>query len=143
MAASPAASPQGASASASGASGESSKDAASRDSERSLKKGSGAAGPVIRAQRAGVEFTADVADAFASGWKSFRDRIVESNQLFDGSVLRGSVEATATFLEGIARAARNGCDRFQATTAASTVPADLDYDRLAKLIAAEMRNPSK
>jgi hypothetical protein len=124
---------------------EASGSAANRDSERSLKKDSGSAGPVLRAQRAGVEFTADVADAFASSWKSFRDRIVASNQLFDGSVLRGSVEAAATFLEGIAKATRNSYDQFCATrgSAATTAPADIDYDRLAKLIAAEMRNPSK
>jgi hypothetical protein len=124
---------------------EASGSVASRDSERSLKKEPGSAGPVLRAQRAGVEFTADVADAFASGWKSFRDRMVESNQLFDGSVLRGSVEAAATFLEGIAKATRNSYEQFCATRGptASTVPAEIDYNRLAKLVAAEMRNPSK
>lgn len=95
-------------------------------------------GALHRAQMASIEFAADLADAMASGWKSLRDQTSESRQVLDGSLLRGSVEAAATFLEGVAKATRRSYSRFQLMTTAVT-PTDINYDKLAKLVAAELR----
>lgn len=107
--------------------------------ERGLNK-QAAAGVVRRTQLASLEFTADVVDAVASGWKSFRNEINQSNAILDSSVLRGSVEAAATFLEGVAKAARMSYERFEAAApAVAAAPAEIDYDKLATLVAAKLQ----
>jgi len=101
-------------------------------------------GTIRRAQMASVEFTTDFVEAVANGWKSFRDELNQSTQLLDGKLVRGSVEAAATFLEGIAKATRRSYDVYQYATPATPAPAgELDYEKLAKLVAANLQATSK
>lgn len=112
----------------------------SAPSERDLKK-TEAVGAVRSARLASVEFATGVADAVASGWRSFRDELATSDHLLDGTVVSGSVEAAATFLEGVARATRTSYAAFEARPRTAPAPA-IDYDKLAKLVAAELRKPA-
>src|SRR5262245_45168897 len=110
--------------------------------ERSLKKAQAVAGTLRRSQLATLEMATGVADAFANGWKSFRDQVAEARTVLDGGALvGGSVEAAATFLEGVAAATRRSYEQWQ-TNVLSPAPTPgpaIDYERLAKLVAAEMR----
>lgn len=90
------------------------------------------------ARMASVEFATGVADAVALGWRSFRDELASSNQWLDTSLLSGSVQAAATFLEGVASATRKSYQQFESRTRQAAAP-EIDYDRLAKLVAAELR----
>jgi hypothetical protein len=107
------------------------------DGDLKKQKPQVAEGTIRRAQMAGVEFTTDFVDAVAAGWKQFRDQLNQSNTILDASVVRGSVEAAAAFLEALAKATRKSYDRFQYTSSAPAA-AEIDYDKLAKALAAHM-----
>lgn len=115
------------------------------EDERSLNKDE-VVGALRSAQLAGVEFVSGLADAFARGWKSFRDEIEESTRSQNAGVISGSFEATASFFEGLAGATRRSYDQLRSRRVARTpapLPAAIDYERLAKLVAAELRPDAK
>jgi hypothetical protein len=104
------------------------------------KRTEDAAGAMRRSQLASIELATGMAVAIAEGWKTFRNHVNESSSLF-GSTLAGSVEAAATFFEGVAGATRRSYETFERMRTAP--PAAIDYDRLAKLVAAELRTAGK
>jgi len=108
--------------------------------EHSLKKPIAAASSSLRrTQLASVEWASGVADAISHSWKSFRAQLAESTELFDGRVVAGSVEAAATFLEGVAKATRRSYEQYHSHVPVTRAVETLDYEKLAKLVAAELR----
>ncbi|MEO8549724.1 MAG: hypothetical protein ABI678_07115 [Kofleriaceae bacterium] len=100
----------------------------------------GAEGTVRRTQMAAVEFTTDVADAVAAGWKTFREELSKSNSVIDTNVVRSSAEAAAAFLEGVAKATRRSIERFDATAAAPAGRApEIDYEKLSSMVAQKLQ----
>jgi hypothetical protein len=118
------------------------KEGMPRVDERNLDKPSaaGTEGTVRRTQMAAVEFTSDVAGAFAAGWNTFRDQLNKSNSVLDTNIVRGSVEAAAAFLEGVAKATRRSVERFDATASAQAarVP-EIDYEKLSSMVAQKLQ----
>ncbi|MEO8842057.1 MAG: hypothetical protein ABI591_18960 [Kofleriaceae bacterium] len=107
---------------------------------KNLDKPRGAEGTVRRTQMAAVEFTTDVADAVAAGWKTFREQLSQSNSVLDTNVVRGSVEAAASFLEGVAKATRRSLERFDATAASPATRApEIDYEKLSSMVAQKLQ----
>jgi len=118
------------------------KEGTSRVDDKNLDKprSAGAEGAVRRTQMAAVEFTTDVADAVAAGWKTFREQLSQSNSVIDTNIVRGSVEAAASFLEGVAKATRRSLERFDATAAPPATRApEIDYDKLSTMLAQKLQ----
>jgi hypothetical protein len=93
-----------------------------------------------------ADFFGDLATAAANGWRSFREQVTSDNIRRigpDNGIIAGSVAATTHFFEHAARSTRETFVRLEQLQSPKRAATDqavstIDYERLAKLVAAEL-----
>lgn len=98
--------------------------------------------PVRRTLLATGEFYRGLAEAIAEGLRSFNDVLdsKESSRDLPTAFVDGVAEANARFYEEMASTTRRAFDRLKTERQeTSTVVVGLDYEKLARLVAAELR----
>jgi hypothetical protein len=118
------------------------------DPEDVKKRGARARGP--GALRLGVravgELLGGVAEASAEAFRGFNAKLKEGAEgpsSLGEDVIDGLAEGNARFLEGVAKASRHAYEKAREPGAPAPMPEAIDYDRLARLVAAELEKKGK
>lgn len=101
--------------------------------------------PTRRIILATGEFYRGVAEAIAEGLRSFNEVLDSEDSAKDlpTALVDGMTEANARFYEEMASTTRRAAEHLKTERQeASTVIIGLDYEKLARLVAAELRKPS-
>jgi|HubBroStandDraft_6_1064221.scaffolds.fasta_scaffold147015_2 hypothetical protein len=103
----------------------------------------GALGLTVRAVG---ELLGGVAEASAEAFRGFNAKLQEgadSPSTLGEDVVDGLAEGNARFLEGVAKASRHAYGQMKAPGERPAAPEAIDYERLARLVAAELEKKSK
>jgi hypothetical protein len=99
--------------------------------------------PVRRTMLATGEFYRGLAEATAESFRAFNDELHPDNVEETGltcSFIEGLAQGNAEFYETLSKSSERVFDQLRPEEEeVRTVPVEIDYDRLAKLIAAELR----
>jgi hypothetical protein len=106
-----------------------------------------ARGALRLTMRAVGELLGGVAEASADAFRGFNAKLQEGADgpsSLGGDVADGIAEANARFLEGVAKASRHAYDRMKEPAAEPAPAAEpIDYERLARMVAAELEKKGK
>jgi hypothetical protein len=105
-----------------------------------------ALGALRQAVRGLGELLGGVAEASAEGFRGFNAKLASgasTSATMAEDVIDGLAEGNARFLEGVAKASRQAYDHMKAQGEQRPTPEAIDYDRLARLVAAELKKTAK
>jgi hypothetical protein len=107
--------------------------------------GASALGALRQAVRGLGELLGGVAEASAEGFRGFNAKLASgaTSATMTEDVIDGLAEGNARFLEGVAKASREAYDRMKAPGERRPAPEAIDYERLARLVAIELRKTEK
>jgi hypothetical protein len=108
---------------------------------------------IRRASQAASDCTGGMAEAVGRGWRAYSDSLTNENIMrfsLSNGFLAGTIRGYAVFFDELAAASRRVLDTInQAPEPAATpvqqakIPAEIDYDRLASLIARKIINEER
>jgi hypothetical protein len=96
--------------------------------------------------RAVGELLGGVAEASAEAFRGFNAKLHEgadSPSTLGEDMADGLAEGNARFLEGVAKASRHAYDQMKTPGERPAAPEAIDYERLARLVAAELEKKGK
>jgi hypothetical protein len=108
--------------------------------------GASALGALRQAVRGLGELLGGVAEASADGFRGFNAKLASganTSATIAEDVIDGLAEGNARFLEGVAKASRQAYDHLKAQGERRPAPEAIDYERLARLVAAELKKTAK
>jgi hypothetical protein len=108
--------------------------------------GAPAVGALRQAVRGLGELLGGVAEASAEGFRGFNAKLAagaNSSATMAEDVIDGLAEGNARFLEGVAKASRQAYEHMNVQGERRSAPDALDYERLARLVAAELKKTAK
>jgi len=108
--------------------------------------GASALGALRQAVRGLGELLGGVAEASAEGFRGFNAKLASgasTSATMAEDVIDGLAEGNARFLEGVAKASREAYDRMKAPGVRRPAPEAIDYERLARLVAVELKKTEK
>lgn len=116
--------------------------------KRDRKDGGGLGDSIRRSANATADSISGVSEAFAAGLREYNDHLTSDNTLrlgLDNGFIEGTIAGYARFFDEMAGTARRVLDDLRKTSRreerdsnSGPAVAVIDYDRLARLVAAEM-----
>ena len=117
-----------------------------KHSAASATGGAPVRGTLRQAVRSLGELLGGVAEASAEGFRGFNAKLASgasTSATMAEDVIDGLAEGNARFLEGVAKASRQAYDHMKTPGEQRRAPEAIDYERLARLVAVELKKTDK